>query len=138
MSATRVMLLLVCLGLFGCMPFRNYPLPVSPGEARETFAPIATAASNLGYRAYQRPERVWVDVDATTALVYGFDASGNYTLYVMLRDKHPPGGLDAAFAAGKARADELWAHAMALRVPTAPPPVVVAPPQPTFQLNISR
>ncbi|MGZ3405520.1 MAG: hypothetical protein ACXVAN_03685 [Polyangia bacterium] len=129
---------LVCLALVGCMPFRWYPLPVSSGEARATFAPIATAASNLGYRFYQHDDRVIVEPDAATRIDYTFDASGNYAMCVMLKDKNA--SRDEAFAAGKAKGDDVWNRAMALRASTTPaaPTVVVAPPAPGVQINISH
>jgi len=134
----RIAFVLAALCLVGCMPFRFYPLPVSGAEARSTFAPIATAASNLGYRFYQHDDRVIVEPDARTRIDYMFDVRGNYAMCVMLKDKNVPGGLDAAFAAGKATGDDVWNRAMALRVPVAPAPVVVAPPAPAVQINIGR
>ena len=126
----------------GCMPFRYYPLPASAEEARSTFAPIATAASNLGYRAHQWPDRVVVEPDGHTRIDYMFDASGNYAMCVMLKDKPAEAQRDAAFAAGKRMGDELWTRAMALRMPVAAAPVVAAPPPappaPGVQINIGR
>jgi hypothetical protein len=125
--------------LVGCMPFRLYPLPVSPSEARETFAPLATAASNLGYRFYQHPDRVIVEPDDLTRIDYTFDAGGNYAMYVTLKRKDVPGGLEGAFAAGKAKGDDVWARAMSLRVaPAAPVAAVPPPPSPTVQINFGR
>jgi hypothetical protein len=136
----RASMLFVCLALFGCMPFRYYPLPVAAADARATFAPIATAASSLGYRYHQWPDRVIVEPDAHTRIDYMFDASGNYAMCVMLKDKNPSGGVDQAFAEGKAKGDDVWNRAMALRQTTAGAPLAAAPPPPapTFQLNISR
>src|SRR5260370_39790390 len=134
----RIAFVLAALFVSGCMPFRFYPLPVSPAEAHATFAPIATAASNMGYRYYQHPDRVIVEPDATTRIDYMFDASGNYAMCVMLKDKNAPGGLDAAFAAGKAKGDDVSNRAMALRPPVAATPIVVAPPAPALQINIRR
>jgi len=135
-----LVLALGCLALVGCMPFRWYPLPVSAGEARATFAPIATAASNMGYRFYQHDDRVIVEPDAATRIDYTFDAGGNYAMCVMLKDKNAPGGVDAAFAAGKAKGDEVWNRAMALRASTSPGAVMTAPPPPApaVQINISH
>jgi hypothetical protein len=118
--ARSILLALAGLALVGCMPFRWYPLPVSSGEARATFAPIATAASNMGYRFYQHDDRVIVEPDAATRIDYTFDASGNYAMCVMLKDKSAPGGVDAGFAAGKAKGDAVWSRAMALRASTSP------------------
>ncbi len=133
----RAALAFASLLLVGCMPFRFYTLPVSAAEASSTFAPLATAASNLGWRYYQHPDRVIVEPDALTRIDYMFDASGNYAMCVMLKDKNA--SLEAAFAAGKAKGDDLWNRAMALRVPPPAPAVpVAAPPQPTVQINISR
>jgi hypothetical protein len=130
------------LGLAGCMPFRFYPLPVSATEAHATFAPIATTASNLGYRFYQHADRVIVEPDPQTRIDYMFDVSGNYSMCVMIKDKNPSGGLDAAFAAGKAKGDDVWNRAMALRAATMPAPVYVVPPpppaQPAVQINVSH
>ncbi len=138
--ARSIVLSLAALALVGCMPFRWYPLPVSAGEARATFAPIATTASNLGYRFYQHDDRVIVEPDAATRIDYTFDASGNYAMCVMLKDKNAPGGVDAAFAAGKAKGDDVWNRAMALRAATSPGAPVLAPPppQPTVQINVGR
>lgn len=137
--ARPILFALACLALVGCMPFRWYPLPVSSGEARATFAPIATAASNMGYRFYQHDDRVIVEPDAATRIDYTFDASGNYAMCVMLKDKNAPGGVDAGFAAGKAKGDDVWNRAMALRASTTPAaPTVIAPPQPAVQINISH
>ncbi len=134
--STRIPLLLACLLLGACMPFRFYPLPVSAAEAHATFAPLATAASELGYRYYQHADRVIVEPDALTRIDYMFDASGNYAMCVMLKDKNPPGGLDRAIAAGKAKGDEVWSRAMALRSATAPAATVVMP-QPPARVEIS-
>lgn len=131
-------LLALALALAGCMPFRFYPLPVSAGEAQATFAPIATAANNLGYRYYQHSDRVIVEPDDKTRIDYMFDASGNYAMCVMLKDARAPGGRDAAFAAGKAKGDDLWNRAMALRPPTVLQPAAAAAPAPRVQINISR
>ncbi|HEX9103327.1 MAG TPA: hypothetical protein VF997_14040 [Polyangia bacterium] len=138
--ARPLALAFVGLALVGCMPFHWYPLPVSAGEARATFAPIATAASNMGYRFYQHDDRVIVEPDAGTRIDYTFDASGNYAMCVMLKDKNPPGGADAAFAAGKAKGDDVWNRAMALRAATSPGAPALAPPapQPAVQINISH
>jgi hypothetical protein len=130
---------LLLFGLSGCMPFRYYPLPVSAAEATATFAPIATAASNLGYRFYRWPDSVTVEPDLTTRITYMFDASHDYVMCVMLKEKSvkdAPGGLEAAFAAGKAKGDDIWARAMALRPPAAVQYVVPAP-QPGVQININ-
>ena len=136
----RASMLCLCLVLVGCMPFRLYPLPVSAAEAPATFAPIATAASNLGYRYHQWPDRVIVEPDGGTRIDYTYDASGHYAMYVMIKNKNPPEGLDAAFAAGKAKGDDVWNRAMALHPAglTAPTVVVASPPQPGMQINISR
>lgn len=122
------------------MPFHWYPLPVSAGEARATFAPIATAASNMGYRFYQHDNRVIVEPDAATRIDYTFDASGNYAMCVMLKDKNAPGGVDAGFAAGKAKGEDVWNRAMALRASTSPamPMTAPSPSQPTVQIHIGR
>lgn len=133
----RGSILCACLVVAGCMPFRFYPLPVSAAEASSTFAPIATAASNLGYRFYQHPDRVIVEPDAHARIDFMFDASGNYAMCVMIKDKNPPGGIERAIAEAKAKGDDLWNRAMALRPATAstalPPP---APPG--IQVNIGR
>jgi len=132
---------LSALFLSGCMPFRFYPLPVSAAEARDTFAPLATAASNLGYRYSQWPDRVTVLPDPATRIDYSFDAAGNYAMCVMIKDKNLPGGVEAAFAAAKAKGDELWNRAMDLRRATMPAQVIVpvaAPPQTEVQINIGR
>jgi hypothetical protein len=127
------------LCLAGCMPFRFYPLPVSAEEARSTFAPLATAASNLGYRYGQHADRVIVEPDDKTRIDYMFDASGNYAMCIALKDKPAPEAQEAAFAAAKARGDDLWNRAMALRpAPVARPVVVTSPPQPTLQINIAH
>jgi hypothetical protein len=133
------LLLVASLCLAGCASFRFYPLPVSSDEARATFAPIATAASNLGYRYYQHSDRVIVEPDDKTRIDYMFDASGNYAMCVALKEKVAPEALEAAFAAAKARGDEVWNHAMALRPAGFPArPGAAPPPQPTFQLNITH
>ncbi len=138
MSAQKL-LLAACLCLAGCMPFRFYPLPVSAAEARATFAPIATAASHLGYQYYQHSDRVIVEPDDKTRLDYMFDASGNYAMCVMLKDKPAPEAREAAFAAARERGEELWNRAMALRTPGFPvPPGTAPPPQPTLQINIAH
>jgi hypothetical protein len=124
--------------LIGCMPFKYYPLPVSAGEARATFAPIATAASNHGYKQWRWEDSVSFEPDAFTRVSYQFDVSGNYQMCVILKDKNPPGGVEAAFAAGKQKGDEIWNEAMALRPAPPPPPVqYVSPPQPGVQININ-
>ena len=115
------------------MPFRFYPLPVSGADAHATFAPLATAASELGYRFYQHNDRVIVEPDRLTRIDYMFDVSGNYAMCVMIKDKNPPGGLDQAMVAGKAKGDVIWQRAMALRAatvgaPLAPPAAAVVAP----------
>ena len=134
-------LVLAVLALGACAPFRYYPLPVSPGEARATFAPIATAASNLGYHYWQHPDQVTVEPDAKTRLAFMFDASGNYVMCVTFQSKDNIGDVETALAQGKAQGDDLWNRAMELRRATAPAPVqyieVPAPP-PGIQINIGR
>ncbi len=129
--------IVVALSVAGCMPFKFYPLPVSAGEARATFAPLATAASNLGYKYWQWPDSLSFEPDGKTRITYTFDVSGNYVMYVLLKDKNIAGGLDAAFVAGKAKGDDLWNRAMALRPPPAPAQIVVPAPQPAIQININ-
>jgi hypothetical protein len=120
------------------MPFKYYPLPVSAAEARSTFAPIATAASNLGYKYGQWDDSVSVEPDPTTRITYMFGASGNYVMCVTIKDKNVPGGLDAAFAAGKRKGDDIWNQAMALRPAPAPVLIVAPDPQPAVQININH
>ena len=124
--------------IIGCMPFRYYPLPVSAGEARSTFAPIATAASNLGYKFWRWDDSVSFEPDSLTRISYMFDASGDYVMCVELKNKDVPGGVDAAFARGKSKGDRVWQRAMALRPAPAPVQIVVPPPQPAVQININH
>jgi len=138
----RIRLLsLACLALLGCMPMAYYPLPVPVSEARATFAPIATAASNLGYKQWVWDDSVSFQADVYTRVAYMISATGTYVMCVMIKDKDVPGGVDAALASGKARGDEVWQRAMALRASTMPPPAaveVIAPPPPAVQINIGH
>jgi hypothetical protein len=132
-------MMFVCLLVAGCMPFRFYPLPVAAAEARSTFAPIATAASNLGYRYHQWPDRVIVEPDARARIDFMFDVSGNYAMCVMIKDKNPPGGIERAIAEAKAKGDDVWNRAMALHAAVAPTATLAPPPPaPAVQVNISR
>src|SRR5262245_36216129 len=98
MGKMLMLALMLIAFLTGCMPFRYYPLPVSASEARSTVAPIATAASNLGYRYWRWDDSVSVEPDANTRITYMFNVSGNYIMCVTIKDKNISGGLDAAFA----------------------------------------
>jgi hypothetical protein len=121
------------------MPFHFYPLPVAAADAPATFTPIATAASNLGYRFYLHPDRVVVEPDARARIDFMFDASGNYSMCVMLKEKNPPGGVARAMAEAKAKGDDLWGRAMALRTAAASTPAAIAPPPPAgIEVNIGR
>jgi hypothetical protein len=135
----RASILCACLVVTGCMPFRFYPLPVSAADARATFAPIATAASNLGYRFYQHPDRVIVEPDARARIDFMFDASGNYSMCVMIKEKNPPGGVERAIAEARAKGDDLWSRAMA-RLPAAASTttLIVPPPPARIEVNIGR
>src|SRR4051812_43956850 len=104
MSALRRVTLL-CLLATGCMPFRYYPLPVPPSEARATFAPIATAASEQGFRFYTWPDNISVIPDSTVRLTYMFDVSGNYVMCVTITDKNAAGDSESTLAAGKMKGD---------------------------------
>ncbi len=137
MSKFIGVVLLGCLA--GCLPFKYYPLPVSAAEARSTFAPIATAASNLGYKQWQWPDSVSFEPDPVTRVTYMFGAGeSTYIMCVTIKDKNMPGGLEAAFAAGKAKGDDVWQRAMALRPPPAVQYVAPEAPQPAVQINISH
>src|SRR3954471_5390641 len=125
---------LAALALVGCAPFRWYQLPVAPADARSTFTPIAMAANQLGYRYYIQDDRVVVEPDARSRIAYMFDAGNRYAMCITITDKNAP--LDVAFAAAKAKADDVFNRAMATR-PVAAEPAPVAP-QPTVQINISH
>jgi hypothetical protein len=137
---SRILLSFACLALVGCMPLRYYPLPVSAAEARATFAPLATAASNLGYKQWQWNDSMSFEPDPYTQVSYMVGPTGTYVMCVMIKDKNAPGGLDTAFAAGKAKGDDVWNRAMALRpsIPMPPPVEFVAPPPSPVQINISH
>ncbi|MCU1277542.1 MAG: hypothetical protein JWM53_1088 [bacterium] len=126
---------LACLALVGCAPFRWYQLPVSTADAHSTFTPIAMAANQLGYRYYIQDDRVVVEPDGQSRIAYMFDASNRYAMCITITDKNAP--LDVAFAAAKAKADDVFNRAMAQR-PVAEPQAVAPPPQPTVQINISH
>ena len=120
------------------MEYRVYPLPVSATEAPDMFPPIATAASNLGYLVYQQPNRVIVQPDENTKISYMIDNAGNFSMVVLIEKKDVPGGLDAAYAAGKLKGDDIWNRAVALRpgwVQRPPPNAPQA--QPGVQININ-
>jgi hypothetical protein len=135
----KVAVLGALTGLAACAPFRYYPLPVSAAEARSTFAPIATAASNLGYKQWQWEDSVSFEPDPLTRVTYMFGAGEQtYVMCVTLKSKNVPGGLEAAFAAGKAKGDDVWQRAMALRPPPAVQYVVPEAPAPAVQINIQR
>jgi hypothetical protein len=124
------------LSLAGCGSFRYYPLPVSAVEARATFAPIATAASQLGYKQWRWDDQVAFEPSSLLRVTYMFDASGDYVMCVTVKDKNVSGGLDRAFAEGKRKGDEVWARAMALRPAPAVVIVPVVQPEPAVQINI--
>ena len=123
--------------LVACTPFRYFPLPVSSGEARSTFAPIATAASDLGYKFWRWDDSISFQATPYERVSYMFDASNNYVMCVQLKSKDVPGGVEASFAEGKAKGDEVWQRAMALR-PAPQPAVIVVPATPGIQINIGR
>jgi len=129
--------LALVLALAACAPFRYYPLPVSSGEARSTFAPIATAASDMGLKFWRWDDSVGVQVDPEIRVSYMFDASNNYVMCVQLMHKNPPAGVDATIAHGKQIGDDIWHRAMALR-PAPAVQVVVPVMQPAVQVNIGR
>jgi hypothetical protein len=137
----RTVFLALVVALSACAPFHYYPLPVSSGEARATFAPITVAANEMGLRYWKWDDSVGVQVDPEIRLSYMFDASNDYVLCVQLKHKDPPGGVQAALAKGKQIGDEIWRRAMALRpalpvqvmMPLAQPDV-----QPGVQVNIGR
>ena len=129
--------LVLALALAACAPFRYYPLPVSTGEARATFAPIATAASDMGLKFWRWDDSVGVQVDPELRVSYMFDASNNYVMCVQLMHKAPPGGVEQTIARGKQVGDEIWRRAMALR-PAPVVQIVVPPPDPAVQINVGR
>jgi hypothetical protein len=129
-------LALAALLLVGCAPFRWYQLPVAPDDARSTFTPIAMAASQSGYHYYIQDDRVVVEPDAQSRIAYMFDAGNRFAMCITITDKHA--SLDEAFATAKAKADDVFNRAMATRTATPAPTVVVSPPQPGVQINISR
>lgn len=134
----RLALASAVLALGACTPFKYYPLPVSSAEARATFAPIATAASNAGYKQWRWDDSVSFEPDAVTRVSYMFGASGEYVMCVSIKDKNVPGGVEAAFAVGKQKGDEIWNQAMALRPGAPAMPGIVQQPQPNVQINITR
>jgi hypothetical protein len=131
-----LLLALAAVVLVGCAPFRWYQLPVAPAEARSTFTPIAMAANQSGYHYYIQDDRVVVEPDAASRIAYMFDAGNRFAMCITIVDKNAP--LDEAFATAKAKADDVFSRAMAMRPPTPPPVVVVPPPQPGVQINISH
>lgn len=128
---------LAALLLVGCTPFRYHPLPASSIEARSTLAPISTAASDLGYKFWRRDDSVSFQATPSERVSYMFDASGNYVMCVQLNSKDVPGGVDVAFVDGKAKGDEVWQRAMALR-PAVIQPAVIVVPTPGVQIDIGR
>ena len=136
-----VRLALLALFTAGCLPWRYYPLPVPASQARDTFAPIATAASEHGWKYYTWPDNVSVVPDRAARITFMFDVSNNYVMCVQITDKQAASDPEGALAAGKLQGDMIWARAMDLRRQTAVAPVMMmdpVPAQPSVQIQISH
>lgn len=115
------LLLLAALSGTGCGSLLYKPLPVSAAEAPSTFAPLTAAATELGYQAYQHPDRVIVAMNEYTSIYYSFDASHNFVMWVQVDDDRTPQGPDVALYGGQQVGDQIWNRAMELRRQTMAP-----------------
>jgi hypothetical protein len=131
-----LLLALAALVLVGCAPFRWYQLPVAPADARATFTPIAMAASQSGYHYYIQDDRVVVEPDTQSRIAYMFDAGNRFSMCISITDKNA--SLEETFASAKAKGVDVFNRAMATRTATPAPMVVMPPPQPGVQINISH
>jgi hypothetical protein len=135
---------LIALSASACGPFQVYRLPVSAARAPETFAPIASVASNRGLQYAEFPNAVNVRLDQGT-WVYFRVQNEAYNMSIQLDGNLvPEPERPAKFQWAKAQADDIWQAAMAAMRDTAPvyappayaPPAVPAPPGVDIHINM--
>lgn len=118
LSLTRLAAVAALVVLSACGTMRVHALPVGPGGAHSTFAPLQYAAEQAGYRAWIGKDGTHVEVDAVSSLHYV--VFGNrYSMQVLVDDKKVPAAeLETKLEATRRLGDELWKKAMDARAAT--------------------
>ena len=107
--------LLIALALVSsaCVAARSYRLPLDAVSARDTFAPIAMVAGELGHEKVEHPDAIHVRYDEVTWIQFTIQ-NQHYNMVVVVDDNVvPPSELDAHFADARIRGDEIWKRALA-------------------------
>lgn len=102
------------LTLSACGTYKTYRLPVAAHEAPATFAPIASAADELGLEYAELPTAINVRYDPHTWIYFTIQNDA-YNMVIAVGDEVPSDQAPARAAAAKQKGDELWALAMAKR-----------------------
>jgi len=114
-GAMRILIATLALALLAsaCGTARSYRLPLDAMQARDTFAPIAAVAGEMGYQNTEHPDSINVQVDDATWIQFMVQEP-QYNMVVIVDDKAvPPSELDQRFWDAKAKGDEIWKRALA-------------------------
>lgn len=120
--------------LAGCGAVYSYPLPASPGDARDMFAPIGQCAAAQNLPSAKHPDSINVNAVPGAWVQYMVQPNG-FNMVVVVHDTSGGGpAIGERAAAAKQKGDEIYAcAARAPRVAGAappPPPPALAPPPP--------
>lgn len=128
-KALPLALSLFALAVSGCGAYRAHRLPMAVGEAKSSFAPLASCASEKGYEFHEFDDSVNIKTAEPTWVQFMIQNDA-YNMVIIVDDKKVPAPeLEAAFTTAKESGDALWACAkghmgtgsVTPAIPSAPP-----------------
>jgi hypothetical protein len=134
-KALPLALALFALAASGCGSYRAHRLPMGVGEAKSSFAPLASCASEKGYEFHEFDDSVNIKTAPSTWVQFMIQNDA-YNMVIIVDDKMVAAPeLEGAFTTAKTEGDALWACAkghmgtgsVTPAIPSTPPPAAAAP-----------
>jgi hypothetical protein len=110
----------------GCATTKTYHLNLDVTTAPAVLSAVSNAAGDMGYQVTYLASAVNVRYDHDTWIYYSV-GDHDYSMNIVVTSDVPSNQVSARVADAKAKGEEIWARAMALRQQTSRPPQPAAP-----------